>query len=220
MHGQSIKNSVKDKVVSLDDVLTIVGLSFSLGVFSLGDYTFRQVMGSSIGNQISPVLSNVAVSVSELQWQRNWACWWKWHKKYISLHRYVDNRFILHDPRMAQHVPFQELVSLEFYTPPVLLEEVGDLHFLGFEIRPELRQVRYLFPSESWQFRNPHSAGSKQHSLSGFRSRVCLICRYCYPWDLVSPTLYKLLSLYQEQGYCTKLLSPLIRRALHANRRD
>ena len=55
------------------------------------------------------------------------------HRHLVFLSRYVDNRFTILPDCIADSPAFTKFVDLDFYQPPVQLEEVGDLHFLGIQ---------------------------------------------------------------------------------------
>merc|ERR1712023_411622 len=154
--------------------------------------------GSPIGNQISPVLSSIAVCAVEINWHRTFHQWIASHKFFAT--RYVDNRFLICKSDDINSKAFQRFLHLEFYGLPVELEVVDDTILLGFEVDPVQFQVRYILPDKSHQFRSPYSAGSDTLNLSGFKSRKHLIKSYAFPPEVAKLQISQLASLYIEKG--------------------
>ncbi len=72
--------------------------------------------------------------------------------------RYVDNRTaILTVQAIKQDKRVADFFHLDFYGPPVQLEDVGDSKFLGFNVCPTTNTCSYVFPTV---FRSSSSAGS------------------------------------------------------------
>ena len=113
----------------------------------------------------------------------------------------MDNRLLLIPDTLAPHPAIKELVKLEFYEPPVQLEEVGNDEFLGFHLNVKERASKLMMPTEKWQYRCPQSAGSKAIMLSGFKSRLVRVQRYSFPPEIVPEQIQVLKDLYAKHGF-------------------
>jgi hypothetical protein len=153
--------------VYLAHIRDIVQLSFTLGVFQACGSLWRQTHGTSIGNQISPILSSITVAWEEHDWITTYNTWWVNHRHFGFFSRYVDNRFVLSQPTITKHRPFKSFSDPLFYGHPVILESVSDNSVLGFHFDPKQRTVLFKVPQEPWAYRSPLSAGSKSIVLSG-----------------------------------------------------
>ena len=80
-----------------------------------------------------------------------------------------------------QLLPFRTLTLDVFYGSPVILEDVGDEHFLGFDIDSRNRTISFIQPKSQWQIRHYAGAGSKALKLSGIKSRLVLLRRNVWP---------------------------------------
>ena len=194
-------SKLNTKPIWLCHLLTIIQMSFNAGIFTALGCCWRQARGTSIGNQISPVLSSIAVSFIEKIWQQIYRDWWKQEQMNWFHTRYVDNRFCLVPLYITDQAPFRTFASADFYIKPVEIEPVGDNKILGFIVDPKSRTITYDMPSEQWQFRSPKSAGSLRLNLSGFRSRRVLISRQTFPKQNVSHMLQSLTNIYLQQGF-------------------
>lgn len=205
-HQSSIQGHTKftDQVmrsIKLSDVLDCVKMSFDLGIFHVCGLSFRQTHGTAIGNQISPVLSGISVSKTEHQWALN-------HHQllhHVLVVRYVDNRLILAPDHVVDdpvlHRQFLELCDSDFYKHPVELEPVkNNEEFLGFMISPSSRQVRFIIPTEKWQYRHPFSAGSVQTKSAALNTRTALAWTHAYPFDQKKQDLQSL--RHQHSIHC------------------
>ena len=199
-------NQVNARVVYLIHIIPLVQMSFDLGIFQALGKLWTQICGTSIGNQVSPVLSNIAVSFDERVWHFAYKTFIMNSTRLWFRCRYVDNRLSL----AAGALTFQEAVrkfqNTDFYRHPVCLEAVTDHKFLGFIIDAKARTLQFIMPQHAWQFRNTKSAGSLRMNLSGFRSRVSLIKRYTYPTSQVNPTLKQLIQKYMQFGFSKNCL--------------
>ena len=198
------------RYIRIQDIHDIVQLSFELGVFTALGKCWKQIRGTSIGNQISPVLSSIVVSATEISWQSVYHSWWENAKLHSFIMRYVDNRFCLVPSRFHMELPFQVFSHREFYELPVEIEPTGDLKILGSVIDPIQRTVRYVIPSHPWQFRSIYSAGSHRLNLSGLRSRVVMIRRQTFPPNLIPSSLLLLFNAYVAAGFPSDLVAKTI----------
>ena len=95
---------------------------------------FRQIRGSPIGNQISPILSSIAVCAVELCWHQKCQTWLR--TRQIFSVRYVDNRFLMCEQTLIKSPAIRAFLNLWFYEAPVEVEPVDDCVLLGFDIDP------------------------------------------------------------------------------------
>ena len=108
------------KSLDLADLELIVRTSFETGVFKAAGRIWRQVRGTSIGNQLSPVLSSLPVLLRERQWRQSWEAQAKNSElgrqafQDTLLTRYVDNRLALTTLEATQIRELSEYVSLDF----------------------------------------------------------------------------------------------------------
>ena len=202
---------VNARVIYLSDIPGLVQLSFDLGIFQALNLLWTQICGTSIGNQVSPVLSNIAVSLLEINWMRGYKILIDASASTWFMCRYVDNRLSLTTASMAKNPAVLKFHQELFYEHPVCLELVDDHKFLGFVIDVDARSLTYILPSKPWQIRPPQSAGSISLNLSGLRSRVSLIKKYSFPSSIIPVTLGKLRALYASQGFDPQLLQRIIR---------
>ena len=113
--GKLTKRSKTQVQICLADVLGIVKLSFATGMFAILGHSFRQVRGTCIGNQISPVFSQIAVAVKEFFWIKSFQMFWETQKHLLCAIRYVANRLILFSDSIRKHPAIQQLAKLDFY---------------------------------------------------------------------------------------------------------
>ena len=91
--------------------------------------------------------------------------------------RYVDNRLTIVDQQHSTDHPLAVWLHKWFYGRPIEVEEVEDINFLGFDIYPHKRQVKFIDVDKPWKVRSPANAGTNNLTLSGFRSRAHLIVK-------------------------------------------
>ena len=199
--GKVSRRSKSQVLICLADILDIVKLSFATGMFTILGKSFRQIRGTCIGNQISPVISQIAVAVKEHFWIQSFDFFWQSHKHFICAIRYVDNRLLLIPSSLGSNPAIKELVKLDFYEPPVQLEEVGNDEFLGFHLSANERTAKLIMPTEKWQYRCPQSAGSNAIMMSGYKSRLVRVQRYTFPPEIVPQQIQILKDLYSKHGF-------------------
>ena len=87
---------------------------------------WRQIRGAAIGSQISPTLSNLAVTLIE----RSWGSTYQEVLTQPNFHhlaiRYVDSRFVIVQKHHLQAPVFKVFTDLDFYGSPLELELVAD----------------------------------------------------------------------------------------------
>ena len=206
----------------MPDIPDITQLSFNAGIFQAVSKCWSQVRGTSMGNQVSPIVSAIAVSYVEKCWQQTYNSWWISHRQHMFIARYVDNRIAVSSNQQMQSRPMQLFAQSEFYGPPVILETVPDTHILGFNVNVQQRTITYIQPTHDWQFRSPHSAGTLQLNLSGYRSRITLIAMYSYPPRNVPHQINNLkntyIQLYAPQAQSTHNTLQQHQTNLHINK--
>jgi len=62
---------MKNKAFQNYDSVSIVQLSFECGTFTTVDGIYKQILGTCMGNQTSPIRSEIAVSAIEKSWHRS-----------------------------------------------------------------------------------------------------------------------------------------------------
>ena len=124
----------------------------------------------------------------------------------------MDNGCVLIPERYLQIPAVQELRSPAFYTDPVCLKDVGDSHFLGFQLDTRAFQSTYILPRSAWQLKSPFSAGSQRLLISGLKSPCVLVLRQTYPQTLFLDTLVALAHFYVNHAYPPDLVWPTMRR--------
>ena len=153
----------------MKQLMDIIQFSFSSGCFTtLGKY-YRQVQGTSMGNQVSPILSSLSIVAFERAWLHTHSTLLSKLASKVLVLRYLDNRAIFIHEDLLQCSGLRELVSLDFHPKPIQLEDEAHNEFLGFRINPLCREVPYMMKTEKWRYPLPCSAGSHQLNLSGYR---------------------------------------------------
>ena len=202
-HAGKSRFSVKANQIEVNMVqlMDIIQFSFSSGCFTTLGKCYRQVQGTSMDNQVSPILSSRSIVAFERAWLHTHATALSRLRSKILVLRYVDNRAIFLHEELLQCYQFRDLVSLDFYPKPIQLEDEEHNDFLGFNINPLCREVTYLLKTEKWRYRLPHSAGSQQLNLSGYRSRRQLISKFVFPWTLQCRQTQDLRDMYSSLGF-------------------
>ena len=160
---------------------------------------WRQIRGAAIGSQISPTLSNLAVTLIE----RSWSSTYQEVLTQPNFHhlaiRYVDNRFVIVQKHHLQAPVFKVFTDLDFYGSPVELELVAD-NFTSRLLCWSERTVIYKLP-DIRQIRDNVSAGTLRLRLSGLKSRAHLIRKYSFPSCQAQSSLHALSRLYVQKGF-------------------
>ena len=214
--GSYKKQATHVKTIRIDDIFPIVQKSLTTHYFLALNRVWHQIRGAGIGSQISPILSNLAVTMVEHSWQDTFSQLLNAPTFPHLIIRYVDNRFVLFDVSQVNNTALQLFSSLDFYGPPVELETVDDGHFLGFQADPANRTFEYITPPPQ-QIRDFSSAGSLRLRLSGLQSRSHLVAQYSYPKMLTEPALKRLIQVYMAKGFSRQDCMKFIR---HSERWD
>ena len=157
VHAGRSKFSVKANQIEINmqQLMDIIRFSFSSGCFTTLGKCFRQVQGTSMGNQVSPILSSLSIVAFEGAWLQTHAALLSRLPSRILVLRYVGNRAIFIKEELLRCPQFRELASLDFYPKPIQLEDEEHNEFLGFHINPLCREVSYLLKTEKWRYRLP-----------------------------------------------------------------
>ena len=99
--------------IRLGDILPLCMLSLQTSLFTQMQQVFQQVRGSAIGNQISPVLADIAVSYAEEQWWIQNAHLIQPFRDRFFICRYVDNRLVVYSDCIAHCSWMKELCQLQ-----------------------------------------------------------------------------------------------------------
>ena len=180
------------RIIHMEDIMTIVKSSFQGMHVQVGTLIVRQVHGTAIGSQLSPALSHICVARHEVIWQRIYGQWYTSHN--VFLERYVGNRLVIFPSPSSGHPapPLEALLQADFYSAPIVLEQVGSSESLGFVIDVGDRSIYY---------KNLADKRSLSILLSGARSRSALATKYVHPARAVQMALDQLRSIYLSAGY-------------------
>ena len=181
----------------IQDLPSIVALSFSTGVFTAAGKCRLQVEGTCIGNQISPILSGLPVLLAERAFLSSLPAAISSSLLFL---RYVDNRLILGPKTALQSQALQQFCDPHFYQG-IVLERVSDHQWLGFTIDAAARTATFNLPEQPWQIRFPVSAGSWKLATSGYFPRASLIRQYSWPPEAIPAQLRRLKELYAQAGF-------------------
>ena len=199
--GRPRKAAARQYSIALGDVLKLCQLSFEASIFVQLRCSFRQVRRSAIGNQVSPSLASLTVAVLEEQWARKAQKFLQNNGSRIFIARYIDNRLIIYDTTIAQDADFQEFCQLDFYIPPVQLE--NEPHET-FRVCLQDHRIRFVHPSEEYRFRPFTPAGTPAHRLAPVQSRMSNAASYSWPFKQAEDDTETLVQIYanRESGFC------------------
>ena len=93
--GTLKRAAFQTKCLYVSDIFEIVQPSLTSHIFSALGCFWRQIGGAGIGSQISPSLSNLAVTLVERSWSESFAEILGQPTLHICSVRYVDNRFLI-----------------------------------------------------------------------------------------------------------------------------
>ena len=192
--GRLRAHTTRHHVLVLQDIVTLTEFLLMHSYLNVGRVVLRQVQGASMGSQLAPALCSTIATLMENQWQRIIRPT-QTVEPMAMYSRYVDNRIMVlteHQHRSHVHQAFRRL---DWYRPPLLLEDVEDNKILGFECFAEARQLRMALPTSMGKIRCSDSACSTHLMLSGFRSRAELILRFARPRKLWQEQLHDLQNL-------------------------
>ena len=124
------------KRVWIQDLPSIVELSFSTGVFTAAGKCRLQVEGTCIGNQISPILSGLPVLLAERHFLSSLPAALSSSLLFL---RYVDNRLILGPKTSLQSPQMQRFCDSHFYQGS-RWKQYRTISGSGLPLMPLLRQ--------------------------------------------------------------------------------
>ena len=155
--GRLRAHTTRHHVLVLQDMVKLTEFLLQNSYLSVGRVVLRQVQGASVGSQLAPALCSTVAMLMEDQWQRVVRPM-QTVEPMVLYSRYVDNRIMVlteHQCRIHVHQAFRRL---DWYRPPLLLEDVEDNKILGFECSADARQLRMLLPMSSGTIRGSDSA--------------------------------------------------------------
>jgi hypothetical protein len=185
---------------ALQDLIPLTRWLLSTSYFSIGQQTFRQIQGASMGSQLAPALCSAVAIVHENSWfsiAKSLPTWYD----IPFLARYVDNRIMALTPGQDSSDTWQTFQLPTWYLPPLLLDDVEGDALLGFRACPLQRSLTVVQPADPGMIRSFSSACSLTYLLSGFITRATTICRYVRPRRLIRPQLHDLMAIYLRQQY-------------------
>ena len=194
------KSAYNIRSIKVDDLFIIVKATLTSHYFSALGSIWRQIRGAGIGSQISPTISNLAVTMVERAWQHSFQAFFSQKLLNFASIRYVDNRFAVFDSVIARSDPIAIYSDPGFYGHPVELEKVNDSMLLGFKVSVAERTVTYLCPKQQ-QIRDIASAGSIRLRLSGLKSRAHLIRKYSFPPSAIEPIVTSACTVVCTAGF-------------------
>ena len=100
--GRPRKAAKRTVLIHLSDIVNICELSCDASVFTVMHKVFRQCRGATIGNQISPMLAGLTVSIEEEIYVRHLQSFFVNNKELFFCTRYVDNRLVVVSRRLLQ----------------------------------------------------------------------------------------------------------------------
>ena len=209
--GRYRKQAHRHFLIAIHEIPHMVSFLLQAAALSVGTHAVQQVQGASMGSQLAPVLCSMVAALKESQWQQIVKPLSS-HIPYALHARYVDNRILLGFRHTFQEHVHHAFTRLDWFGPPLMLENVADIKILGFQCDPRTRTMTMVMPSTAGSIRHPRSACSLSILLSGFRSRAELVCRHTRPRQLIVQQLQVLEELYIRQGYAKDHLAPVLSR--------
>ena len=163
--GTMKRTAFQTRYLYVSDIFEIVQSSLDSHIFSALGCFWRQIRGAGICSQISPSLSNLAVTVIERSWSESFAEILRQPALPLFSVRYADNRFLICSAHHFDNDALKTFCDLDFYGPHVELETVDDDVLLGFDVNIFDRTVKFRQPDVR-QIRDLVSAGSLRLKLS------------------------------------------------------
>jgi hypothetical protein len=199
------------QIIKLSDIVPLVQFSIKFSFFTCTNLVLSQNRGSCIGSPCSPALCSIVALCQEMFWsQASQIMWHSVHKLGIPLlQRYVDNRLVIVTSAATHLTWIKQFLHLDFYQPPICLETVDDTNYLGFNINIEEPSCTYIQPSISCPVRPYYSACSDQQKLTGFITRMHLLCRGTWPRSHIVDSSNELIRIFVSQGYPEPVLRQL-----------
>ena len=170
--GRPRKAAKRTVLIHLSDIVDICELSCDASVFTVMHKVFRQCRGATIGNQISPMLAGLTVSIEEEIYVRHLRSFFHDNRELFFCTRYVDNRLVVVSRQLLQDRRQLHFLTNNFYQAPVELEHVTSCdateEFLGFDLQLDHHRLQLILRPERWKIREPNSAGPERHRTAAF----------------------------------------------------
>ena len=168
--GVALRKAAKRTVlVHLSKIVDICELSCDASVFTVMHKVFRQCRGATLGNQISPVLAGLTVSIVSIEeeiYVRHLQEFFNSSKELFFCTRYVDNCLVIVSQKII-HDRLQHFLSNNFYQSPVELEHVtrneAMKEFLGFDLQLDHHRLQLIL-----------RPGPGRHRTAAFHCARCL----------------------------------------------
>ena len=215
IRGRSYVRQRLTKQIHIVDIPDLVQLAIECSYVIVMGAVYRQTRGAPIGSQCAPSICNLTVSFDEEVWQQTYHIV---RRSDTLIQCYVDNRLGIIPEHVALQTGYQYFFTLDFYEPPVQLLRVEDINYVGFDVDVPNREIRYIMPTENWQFRSTRSAGTRSTLLAGYRSRVHIIIRGVYPRTKVRHTIQLLTEKYIQLGFCKATLDDIWKQCIYRSR--
>ena len=179
--------------------------------FKVGQASFRQIQGASMGSPLAPVLCFLVAAEQELLLIRSFRQ--QLHEAgLLRAFRYADNRcFFLRQSEM--HTDWATMtLQLAFYGLPIELEHVPGEQLLGSTTSTVQGTITMQQPGDITLLRSMRSVGPTSAAISGFNARALTITRQTRPRRLIRPQVEDLVELYLRRGFPFDGLRDQIRR--------
>ena len=203
--GRPRKAAKRTVLIHLSDIVNICELSCDASVFIVMHRVFRQCRGATIGNQISPMLAGLTVSIEEEIYVRHLQSFFVNNKELFFCTRYVDNRLVVVSRRLLQDYRLLHFLTNNFYQAPVELEHVTSKdateEFLGFDLQLQHHRLLLILRPERWKIREPNSAGPERHRTAAFHCARLHIERHVWPSTVRESQLVQLRQHFADAGY-------------------
>eukprot|EP00439_Symbiodinium_sp_Y106_P070309 s106_g12.t1 len=113
--GRPRKAAKHTVLIHLSDIVDICELSCDASVFTVMHKVFRQCRGATIGNQISPMLAGLTVSIEEEIYVRHLQSFFHDNMEIFFCTRYVGNRLVVVSRQLLQDRRLQHFLTNNFY---------------------------------------------------------------------------------------------------------
>ena len=113
--GRPRKAAKRTVLIHLSDIIDICELSCDASVFTVMHKVFRQCRGATIGNQISPMLAGLIVSIEEEIYVRHLQSFFHDNMEIFFCTRYVGNRLVVVSRQLLQDRRLQHFLTNNFY---------------------------------------------------------------------------------------------------------
>ena len=203
--GSPRKAAKRTVLIHLSDIVDICELSCDASVFTVMHKVFRQTRGATFGNQISPMLARLTVSIEEEIYVRHLQSFFDANKPLFFCTRYVDNRLVIVSDKIITDHRLQHFLRNNFYQHPVELQHVTSADaleaFLGFDLQLNHHRLQLLLRPDLRKIREPNSAGSERHRTAAFHCAKIHIERHVWPPHIRDEQLLRLRHSFAAAGY-------------------